>query len=263
MIGATSIASCVVFVDADNTLWDTNQIYADAQLVLLSAVERLVGHQAPTSNRLGWLREIDQALAKRHHAKLRYPARLLVKAAALALEGQDVLASTRLAWSGGTERSRISEEDAIRIERDFKTQLKRIPQLRDGVRTGLQNLKEAGCHIVVLTEASRLKVINLLQHHGLFDLVDRVIESRKECRLFKRVLRLTSQPSHVFMVGDQLESDIRPAKQAGLRTIYFPGGFRPSWEPTESAVRPDYRIERFDEVTAIVVGGLAQEVANA
>lgn len=78
-------AQCVVFIDADNTLWDTNRVYADAQLSLLTDVERASGRRAKVDNRLGWLREIDQALAERHHAGLRYPPRLLAKAVALAL----------------------------------------------------------------------------------------------------------------------------------------------------------------------------------
>jgi hypothetical protein len=33
------------------------------------------------------------------------------------------------------------------------------------------------------------------------------------------------------MIGDQLDRDIGPAKEAGLRTIYFPGGFAPGGRP--------------------------------
>lgn len=248
-------ASCVVFVDADNTLWDTNLVYAEAQAALLTSVESLTSRKAPTNSRLDWIRQIDQALARRHHAKLRYPPRLLAKAVAWALRGKDIPTAVRLAWSGGQAKSPITEDDALRIEHGFQENLARVPRLRDGVRTGLQDLKGAGCYITVLTEASRKKVVELLQHHGLSDFVDRVIESKKECRLFKRVLRLTREPTNAFMVGDQLESDIQPAKKAGFQTIYFPGGFRPGWEPLESAVRPDHRIGRFDEIPAIVMGG--------
>ena len=56
------------------------------------------------------------------------------------------------------------------------------------------------------------------------------------------------------MVGDQLERDIRPAKEAGLRTIYFPGGFKPKWEASSNNVHPDYQISSFAEVPAIVFG---------
>ena len=48
-----------VFVDADNTLWDTDQVFADAQLGLLSAVETATGVACQVSDRLGYVRAID------------------------------------------------------------------------------------------------------------------------------------------------------------------------------------------------------------
>ena len=42
--------------------------------------------------------------------------------------------------------------------------------------------------ILVLTEGSRSKTLALLEHHGLADLANRVIEARKEARFFERVL---------------------------------------------------------------------------
>ena len=252
LTGPLDTASCAVFVDADNTLWDTNLVYADAQLALLAAVENVVGQQAPTSNRLKWLREIDQALAERHHAKLGYPPRLLAKALALALRGQDVANAARSAWYGGERQFQISEIEAIRIENHFREELEHVPTLRPGVYAGIAELRRCGCIIMVLTESSRERVFSLLRYHRLSDSVYRVIASTKHDGLFRRILDLMPQESSAVMIGDQLQSDIRPAKQAGLWTIYFPGGFRPDWEPAEALVRPDYRIEHFGEVPAIV-----------
>jgi putative hydrolase of the HAD superfamily len=82
-----SAVKTVVFIDADNTLWDTNRVYADAQLALLADVEIATGFRAPEIDKLDWLRAIDQLLAEKHHAGLRYPPRLLAKAVALALKG--------------------------------------------------------------------------------------------------------------------------------------------------------------------------------
>jgi putative hydrolase of the HAD superfamily len=65
------------------------------------------------------------------------------------------------------------------------------------------------------------------------------------------------------MIGDQLDRDIRPAKEAGLRTIYFPGGFRPGWEVDEQSVRPDFRIDRFDAVPTIVGVGRSRRSCDA
>jgi putative hydrolase of the HAD superfamily len=51
--------TAVVFVDADNTLWDTNEVFAVAQLGLLSNVEKVVGATASTDDRLGFVRQLD------------------------------------------------------------------------------------------------------------------------------------------------------------------------------------------------------------
>ena len=135
--GAAGAVLCVVFVDADNTLWDTNAVYAEAQLALLADVEHRVEQQGPAQDRLAWLRAIDQALAERHHAGLRYPPRLLAKATALALSGPGAATAARLAWSGAGGAARISEEDALHIEERFFQKLRATPALRAGVPVAL------------------------------------------------------------------------------------------------------------------------------
>lgn len=91
----------VVFIDADNTLWDTDGVYADAQLALLNELEDRLDVQLLEPDRLAFVRAIDQGLATRHHEGLRYPPRFLIKALALALTGSDKTSAIRLAWSGG------------------------------------------------------------------------------------------------------------------------------------------------------------------
>jgi putative hydrolase of the HAD superfamily len=246
-------AQCVVFVDADNTLWDTNRIYADAQLALLAEVERACGQHAKADDRLAWLRQIDQALAERHHAGLRYPPRLLAKATALVLKGEDISTAVRMAWSGGRVGSQLDENIAFQMESAFLSRLKMLPSLRNGVAEGLRALHKGGCRIIVLTEGGRDKVLSLLEHYGLTGLVTRVIEARKESRLFKRVVALARQPAMAFMIGDQLDRDIAPAKAAGLTTIFIPGGFQPKWQPDESAVEPDRKVQEFSQAAAFVL----------
>jgi putative hydrolase of the HAD superfamily len=248
--------ACVVFVDADNTLWDTNRVYADAQLKLLEQVERAVGHQAPTDNRLGWLRQIDQALAERHRAGLRYPPRLMVEAAALVLKGVDISEAVEFATSGTLPELKIDDTAAGQIEALFLFRLMDPPTLRKGV--GVKMLHAAGCPIVVLTEDSRENVLRLLEHHGLARFITRVIEVRKARRLFERLVTLMGRSAHAFMIGDQLDRDIAPAKAAGLITIFFPGGFNPKWHPAESAVQPDFRVKEFDQAALLVLDDVAR-----
>jgi putative hydrolase of the HAD superfamily len=82
MLGITDRKRLVLFVDADNTLWDTDGIFATAQLNLLTAVETAIGFPIFVANRLAFVRQIDQALAELHHRGLRYPPRLLAAAVA-------------------------------------------------------------------------------------------------------------------------------------------------------------------------------------
>jgi putative hydrolase of the HAD superfamily len=166
--------------------------------------------------------------------------------------------AVRLAWSGGREGVHLPNEIEERIETEFVAAIEATPPLRTGVREGLSELQSIGCPVLVLTEGDRQRVLQTAQWHGLTSF-DRVIEARKSQRLFKRVLALTGQPSRVFMVGDQLKSDIRPAKEAGLRTIYFPGGFKPRWEPDESIVRPDYQVASFADVPRIILAECSNE----
>jgi putative hydrolase of the HAD superfamily len=244
----------VVFVDADNTLWDTDKVYANAQLELLAAVERALGITAQLNDRLAFVRSIDQAIAKQHHARLRYPPRILVKALAFALKGSSPESAARHAWKSSVADPVFCEEDVIRLEGTFLAALQSLPPLRAGVREGLKGLRESRSIVFVITEGERDRVLRTARAHCLDNLIDRIIEAPKGPRIYRRALRLIHGASSAYMIGDQLDRDIRPAKEAGLKTIYFPGGFRPNWELDEHLVRPDFRINGFDAVPGIVAG---------
>lgn len=238
-----------------------NRVYAEAQLFLLTEVERVSGQALTVEDRLTWLRAIDQALAEHHHAGLRYPPRLLARATALALMGSHISTAVRLAWSGARKEAQLHDSEAARILAAFLNRLETPPMLRSGVAEGLMVLQEANCQILVPTEGQRNKVISLLGHYQLDSLVNRVVEARKERRLFERVLALTRRPATAFMIGDQLDRDIVPAKAAGLITIFFPCGFEPKWEMTESSRQADYTIDDFSQAVSIILG--AANLGNA
>jgi putative hydrolase of the HAD superfamily len=242
----------VVFVDADNTLWDTDGVFAKAQLRLLDAVESASSTTAPT-DRLDFVRRIDQALAERHHLGLRYPPRLLALALAWALAGDDPEAAAKAVWKEAGAPGLLSNEQTSAVEAQFFTDAQAQPAVFPGVEAGLQRLHASGALILVLTEGDRRRVLRTASEHGIVGLFDRVIESPKTARLFERVLRLTGRPQRAFMIGDQLQRDIAPAKAAGLTTIYVPGRFRPRWEPNEEVVGPSHRVERFDQAADIIL----------
>ncbi|MER9947352.1 HAD family hydrolase [Mesorhizobium sp. M0047] len=240
-----------VFIDADNTLWDTDAVFAGAQLALLRAVESRVGIVTPQADRLLFVRAIDQALAERHHAGLRYPPRLLVRATELALRGVQANDAARAVWNGGKDYL-LSDGDLAAIEERFFGDLAKPPRIRQGVAEGLSQLKDSGCLLLMVTEGAKAKVERNADVLELTRFFDRIIEGRKTPDFYRRMLSLTGAPARAFMIGDQLDRDIAPAKAVGLETIYFPGGFQPRWAPDQASIQPDHLISSFDQVPAIV-----------
>lgn len=243
-----------VFVDADNTLWDTDRVFADAQLGLLSDVETGTATTCPASDRLGYIRALDQAIAARHHGGLRYPPRLLIRAAALALSGTGTFEAAR-ASRLGSRPSLLSTAQEEEIEQRYFAALQAVPALRPGVLSGMSTLQQAGSAILIVSEAARAKVERIVTAVGLNGHFTRVIEGQKRQQLYTRILRLARLPERAFMIGDQLDRDIAPAKEAGLATIYFPGGFRPEWAPDEAAVQPDFKVTDFKQAVQIILTG--------
>jgi putative hydrolase of the HAD superfamily len=255
--------TATVFVDADNTLWDTNQVYADAQSALLAAVEAATGAKASAPDRLGFVRELDQELAERHHSGLRYPPTLLAHALALTLRGDPAAAAVRRALKDLDHGGGLQPEIAAALADRFFADLKAVPAARPGVALGLQTLRRADCLVIVVTEGARDRIVQTAEDLGLSSAIDRVVEAPKQTRLYERVAQLSNAPAPMFMVGDQLQRDIEPAKAAGLETIYFPGAFTPRWEPAADTVRPDHTITSFERVPQIVAARLALSRASA
>jgi putative hydrolase of the HAD superfamily len=243
----------VVFVDADNTLWNTDGVFAAAQLNMLTRVEAAIGHSATGADRLAFVRAVDQALAERHHLGLRYPPSLLATGLAYALSGAEARVAARKAWAVGTNSTGVEPVLAEQIGFEFTRHTQQLPDLLPGVREGLRRMFDAGVQILVVTEGARRRVSKTVQQHDLTKLIDRIIEAPKSERLFRRVQKLRQVCLPAFMIGDQLGRDIEPAKAAGLVTIYAPSHFRPQWEPDEIAVRPDYRVDRFDQAADIIL----------
>jgi putative hydrolase of the HAD superfamily len=246
-----------VFIDADNTLWDTNAVFADAQRAVLADVAHALGIALDASHDLDFIRAIDQAIASRHHAGLRYPVSLLIRGLELALDGASPEIAARTAWSGG-RNYRIDSESVGEIESRYFEKLSALPALRGGVIEGLDWLRARGCLLYVVTEGAKPTVQRTADRLGLADYFDRVIAAPKTAELYQRVLRLAGAPRLAFMIGDQLDRDIAPANAAGLRTIYFPGGFQPKWLPGVEDAKPAYVVSSFSDVPEVLEREITQ-----
>ena len=248
-----AIRGPVIFVDADNTLWDTDGVYAEAQLQLLEDVQCSVRRSVTGGvDPLGFLRSLDQAIAAKHQDGLRYPPAILVAALVLAFEGVAPVKAAREALRGG-KRVKLPQLAIEAIVDRFFRSLARPPALREGVQEGLVKLRDKSTPVLIVTEGVAPKVEATAERLNLSGLFDRVLEGRKRPEFYRRILKLVGSPSNSFMVGDQLDRDIVPAKAAGLSTIYFPGGFNPGWQIAEVTANPDHKIASFAEVPALVL----------
>jgi putative hydrolase of the HAD superfamily len=220
----------VVLVDADNTLWDTDDVFREAQLLILARVEEATGRSCAAVDRLEFIRSYDQALAQKHHLHLRYPPQLLVRSVEAGLAGitpevaaRDVIAGRNL--TGGSLGPSTVEE----IVSDYMHALTRTPRLLDGVSEGVRAAKNANLRLFVMTEGRVEKQKRLLELHGLRDSFENVWEMAKERGQFDRVVS-RFEGARVVVIGDQPDRDIVPAKAAGCSTVLVPSRFKPSWQ---------------------------------
>jgi len=242
----------LVVTDADNTLWDTDALYAKAQLGLLESVAGELGVNTLPENPLAFIRTVDQELASQHHLHLRYPPDLLVHAIGMVLEGELAPSAVKAVLKSSKRLSHIVDAE-VYAERFINTIIHEVAELRDGVYDGLIRLKEINAKVVVATEGKKSRCDKFLCKHGLDTYTDSVVEARKNISLYKRLMRLDgASASSSFMIGDQLDRDIQMSKEAGFTTIYFPAGFKPGWMPSEESVAPDFIIGTFSEVPGLV-----------
>jgi putative hydrolase of the HAD superfamily len=240
-------AKRLLVTDADNTLWDTDAVYAGAQLDLLDRIEELYNVAFDSTDRLAFVRRLDQELAREHPLGLRYPPRLLVEA---------------IVATGGGRHTNIRQtapvhpdDDSASINKIAESFLARvlseIPSLRPGVSKTLPLLVANGAAIVVFTEGDPHRCERLLAVHDLRRHVSTITATRKTVQSYETILRTYSRVDDPMMVGDQLDRDIVTAQRAGFKGIYFPGSFEPEWVRAVEAT-PDYLISSFDDILDII-----------
>jgi putative hydrolase of the HAD superfamily len=238
-----------LFTDADNTLWDTDTVFAAAQLEMLREIERLTGRNAPQEEDRGlaFLRSVDQKIAAAHPDHLRYPPVLLARGLAMVLEGrevEDVVAHVTGPQPGSPD---VFEPAQSR----FLEAIRRLPPLRRGVREGLLAVTEARIPITIVTEERAERCRTFMAGHQLDHLIDDVFSVRKTKDAYAELKRNVS-PRRCFMVGDQIDRDIIAAAAAGFSTFYFPGGFAPYWASRLDTIETT-RIDRFDAIVPEVL----------
>ncbi len=235
----------LVLTDADNTLWDTDSVFREAQMGLLKAVKSLIPGPK-VSNQLAFLRSYDQAIAKQHHSGLKYPPDLLVRALILGLAGEKPSKAASKVVSNPSTVSFLNPTQIDTIVQDYFKSLDRVPTLRLGVLEGLNRLVECGIKTIVVTEGDKHKIEKFILHHKLQG-IDQIISAKKSAQLYRRLKKLAGPNTKTVMIGDQLVSDIQFSQLAGVTAVHFAGGFNPSRYAGQSNITADYSVVSFSD----------------
>lgn len=251
----------VVLADADNTLWDTDAVFRNAQLLLLDRIEAALGRTCSGVTRLEFVRAYDQALAQAHHLHLRYPPQLLVRAIEAGLSGVSEHVAAQKAIAGDPAATNVALDDARvnSIVAEYLLSLTQVPALLPRVAEGVRVASEAGLELYVMTEGRIEKQRRFLEVHGLQPFFKGVWEMTKERSQFDRV-RTRFKDRRVMIIGDQPDRDILPAKAAGCTGILVPSRFKPSWHATGE---PDYVAKDFLEAVHWCLREACREAVKA
>ncbi|TXG96740.1 MAG: HAD family hydrolase [Nevskiaceae bacterium] len=233
-----------LFTDADNTLWDTDAVFAAAQLDMLRQVESVIGREAPPDEDRGlaYVRRLDQKIASRHPDHLRYPPALLARGLAIVLQGRNIEEALALISGPEVRPDQVFESAQSR----FLEAVRSLPPLRKGVREGLLALSDAAVPVTIVTEEKAVSCRKFLAGHSLEHLIDDIVSVRKTSAAYVDLRRRVGS-ARCFMVGDQVDRDILAATAAGYSTFYFPGGFSPYWN-ADLDIGEALRVDRYDAI---------------
>ncbi len=187
--------------DADDTLWQNERLYADAQAQL---IELLAQYHSP-----GWITERLYQAETRNLEHFGYG----VKAFALSM------IETAVELTEG----RISGQDLQILVDLARGMLQGRVELLAGVRETLDRLKDR-YPLMLLTKGDLFEQEGKITRSGL-DGCFRYIEivSRKTASVYQSLLEKYSvAPERFLMVGNSLRSDILPALEIGGHAVYVP-----------------------------------------
>ena len=128
----------------------------------------------------------------------------------------------------------------------FRICTTRYIRLYPGVLPGLNRLRSKGCRLWLLSNAQGIFTRQELQHLGLSEQFDGVYLSsdfgcrKPDQRFFRQLLETENlNPQTCLMIGNDRDTDITGAIQAGLSTLYLQSNITPPGQaPADPALHP-------------------------
>jgi putative hydrolase of the HAD superfamily len=246
----------LIVFDADNTLWDTNAVFREAQVNLLQVFAEAGLLESPEAE-LDTLRKIDRALV-RVTGQFEYDFASLAVAVRHYYSGvndAEQAAEFALKQIDSVDTSLIEQSCAA-----FTQTLEKIPPLFTDTEEVLRILTRSrslqrSIVLILFTDGQPARIERILAAYGLGEpTFDEVVIGRKTVESFEMVRKLglkkleSVNGAEALMIGDSLKRDIGPSKQAGFTTIYKPADFLGSETPSQHYESPDFRIESLHQL---------------
>jgi putative hydrolase of the HAD superfamily len=260
------VATILIF-DGDNTLWDTNAVFRNAQFALLQS---LADSGIPVQPDEGFetLRRIDKTLI-RVIGNFEYDFSLLVKA--LVHYYRDSYAVEQ-----AVDKAVASTIDELDVPKDlvtdaldaFHRSLREIPPLFPETESVLTLIRDHACLegsviTVLFSEGNIQRLKRIFDRYGIEAryFFDEIVVGPKSKEGFEHARqagvghirdRADCKRDVCVVIGDSLHRDVKYGNQAGCITIYKPAGFMGNEIPDALDEHPDYTIRSLDKLPGIL-----------
>lgn len=272
---SSNYAGIVLAIDGDNTLWDTNSVFEDAQRWLITSLHRARPSDSTTLS-FELLRQVDDLLIL-HKGRQEYDFQLLVLALISLRKGTTVAEAASTAMKEIQESpNSVDAKLAAKISRAFYLRLQTIPPLLPSVGRSLEELSRLKtCNrgrlaLILFSEGNEVRIRAILESHfsgkTMFD-VFHIVERKTKHALLdaqvrgSRVLESESgfskTKTQLIVVGDSIASDIVPGNSIGAITIYIPGGYKGAEASTDEREHPRIVLKAFRELPELIEGFMA------
>ncbi len=229
----------VVFVDADDTLWENNRWFTR---VIDDWVVFVAGLGGDGDAALLTLHEEEDLNIPVHGYGARPFCHSLRTAFARLVADPDEHALTAFEAFARKAEEEIREHPI---------------QLLPGALSGLTALHGGGARLVLLTKGQQDEQSAKFERSGLAHLFEavRVVDEKDVVTYVAAARWMGAETSRCWMVGNSPRSDINPAREAGMRTVHVPHAapWHRELAPFVSAGAPTIVVETFAEVPRAVL----------
>lgn len=253
----------IAIFDGDNTLWDTNEVFAHAQRTILCRLREL-GYPADPDRDFGLLREVDDLLI-RCFGRREYESAVLPLCLMRIFSGHSV-GDDRAVRQVLETRSEREYSIAQDLASEFVKGIMTVPRLFPGVIDGLTALRARGRTALILySEGREQRVKRIVEYHMLNGYFHDVFVGDKSLEDWERIRQRSvdafirtfppqqEEELRFYVIGDLLERDIKPGNSIGAMTIYKPGPYKGLEVPRGRDETPSVIARSMEEVVRAII----------